>query len=74
MYIGDTDTKDGLRQRKVSTEDDIDQVLKHHHQMQEKLAEEMLHMAKSMKDTAQRAGKIVREDTKVMCYKSIRQS
>ena len=40
-------------------------MLKHHNEMQEKIAEEMVHMARSMKENALTAGLIVRDDTKV---------
>jgi len=58
---------DGLRQRKrtQSTEEDIDTVLKHHNEVQEKLAEEMVHLARNLKENARAAGRVVQEDTKV---------
>ena len=48
-----------------STEEDLDAVLKHHHGMQEKLAEEMVHLARNLKETARAAGKVVQQDNKV---------
>ncbi len=56
----------GLRQRKTDPEEDFDTVLKHHNQAQAKLAEEMVHLARNMKENAKAAGRIVREDNKVL--------
>ena len=46
-------------------QEDIDTVLRHHHQVQDKLADEMVHLARNLKDSARLAGSIVKEDTKV---------
>ena len=60
---------DGVRQRKTDagsdSPEDLDAMIKYHNQQQEKVAEEMVHLAKSMKENAMTAGRIVREDTKV---------
>ena len=47
--------------------DDVDTVIKHQQEIQEKLAEEMLALARSMKEQATVAHSIVKEDNKVMC-------
>ncbi|ELT92025.1 hypothetical protein CAPTEDRAFT_205502 [Capitella teleta] len=54
-----------LRNRKVqrSTEEDIDSVLKHHNEIQEKLAEEMVNLARNLKENAMVANRIVKDDT-----------
>ena len=46
-------------------QEDIDTVLRHHHQVQDKLADEMVHLARNLKDSARLAGSIVKDDTKV---------
>ena len=40
-------------------------MLKHHNEIQEKLAEDMVQLARSMKENATVANKLVKEDTKV---------
>ena len=64
--------KDGLRQRQStqagsrgSAEDDFDVVLKHHNAMHERLAEEMVELARDLKENVRAAGKIVQDDNKV---------
>ena len=64
-----------LRLRKASAADttnsltgaggDIDTVLKHHHEVQEKLVEGMLHLVTDLKENAKVIGKIAQEDTSV---------
>jgi SNARE protein 1 len=56
-----------LRQRKgqKSTEEDIDSVLRHHNEIQEKLADEMVQLARNLKENAMVANKIVKDDTEV---------
>lgn len=49
-----------------STEEDLDTVLKYHHNMQERLAEEMVQLARDLKENARVAGKIVQDDNKVV--------
>ena len=46
-YSGNGDV--GLRQRKQPNEEDLDSVLKHHNEVQTKLAEEMVSLARNMK-------------------------
>ncbi|XP_067932447.1 vesicle transport protein USE1-like [Watersipora subatra] len=59
---------DGLRQRggvsADTTESELDSVLSHHEKQQERLAEDMVNMARNMKDHARVASRIVKEDTK----------
>jgi len=56
-----------LRRRKgkledESTKDNIDDIIKHHHAMQEKAAEEMIRMAKAMKHNSLVASDIIKKD------------
>jgi len=63
-----TSPVDGLRRRGGDApESDLDSVLDHHKQMQERLADEMVELARNMKDHAQAASNIVKEDNKVRC-------
>ncbi len=55
----------GLRQRKQTSEEDLDTVLKHHNQVQAKLADEMVSLARNMKENAKVANRIVQDDNKV---------
>ncbi|XP_074650776.1 vesicle transport protein USE1-like [Tubulanus polymorphus] len=60
-----TNAGGGVRQRKTQLpNDDLDSVLQHHSHMQEKIAEEMLHLASNMKATASAAGKIIQDDNR----------
>lgn len=46
-------------------EADVDTLLRHHNQMQEKLAEEMVYLARSLKENVKAAGRVVRDDKEV---------
>ena len=54
-----------------STEDNIDEILKQHHDMQEKVAEEMILMTQSMKQTSLRSRDIIKKDKTVNLYVSL---
>ncbi|XP_060073200.1 vesicle transport protein USE1-like [Ylistrum balloti] len=54
----------GLGQRNPQDEEDIDSLIQHHHQMQERLADEMLMLTRNLKESVKDSGRIVREDTK----------
>ena len=54
-----------MRQRKQASEQDLDSVLKHHNEVQTKLAEEMVLLARNMKENAKAANRIIRDDNKV---------
>lgn len=73
---GDADSDGGLRRRIGGTaggqEEDVDTLLRHHNQMHEKLAEEMVFLAQSLKENVKAAGKIVRDDKEVAAEKSLR--
>ncbi|XP_064475018.1 vesicle transport protein USE1-like isoform X2 [Ornithodoros turicata] len=59
-----------LRQRTTAqgsgTGEDFDAVLRYHHSMQEKIAEEMLSLAQNLKQNATLAGHIVKKDTETV--------
>ena len=46
-------------------EEDVDTLLRHHNELQDKIAEEMLYYAHSLKENARAAGRIVQEDNRV---------
>ena len=48
-----------------ATKESIDDIMKHHHVAQEKLAEEMIKMAQSMKHTSITASNIIKSDKEV---------
>ncbi|XP_023024644.2 vesicle transport protein Use1 [Leptinotarsa decemlineata] len=61
----------GLRQRNVVIlskpgVDDLDQMINYHESVQNKLTEDMLHLAKSLKEQSETANKIIRKDTEVV--------
>lgn len=45
---------------------ELDSVLEYHHEKHEQIANDMLSMTRSMKEQSELAGKIIREDTKVI--------
>lgn len=59
----------GLRKRLTagssSGGDDMNQAMKHHANMQEKIAEDMLALTRNLKDQTETANKIIRRDTDV---------
>lgn len=56
-----------LRQRHpASPGDDLDVLLKYHHSMQEKIADNMLVLARNMKEQSKLAGSIIRKDTETV--------
>jgi SNARE protein 1 len=60
--------EDHLRRRKQkSTGEDLDALLKYHHSMQEKIADDMLLLARNLKEQSQLASNIIKKDTEV-CY------
>ena len=70
MFVLLTETESGLRQRNIHTgsasqDEDIEVVLNYHKNMQEKIAEEMVHLAANMKENAITSSKIIQEDNKV---------
>ena len=58
-----------LRQRfsyaEPSGSQELDSMLRYHHEKHEQIAVDMLTMTRSMKEQSELAGKIIREDTKV---------
>ncbi|KAK7492658.1 hypothetical protein BaRGS_00016137 [Batillaria attramentaria] len=62
-----SDQDSDLRHRNVGgggDESDIDQLLQHHHRMQERLAEEMLEHARALKRNVSDTGRVVKDDLK----------
>ncbi|XP_063226086.1 vesicle transport protein USE1 [Bacillus rossius redtenbacheri] len=61
------ESEDNVRQRKgkASTED-LDVLLKYHHSMQEKIAEDMLLLARNLKEQSQLANTIIKKDTETV--------
>ncbi|KDR10759.1 vesicle transport protein USE1 isoform X2 [Zootermopsis nevadensis] len=56
-----------LRQRKQkSGGEDLDALIKYHHSMQEKIADDMLLLARNLKEQSQLAGSIIRRDTETV--------
>lgn len=54
-----------LRKRTTGTADDVDSVLKHHHEMQEKVALEMVTLAQNLKDNCTIASQVIKKDVEV---------
>lgn len=66
-HLFTSDKGTDVRQRHlVSSGDDLDILLKYHHSMQEKIADNMLVLARNMKEQSKLAGSIIRKDTKIV--------
>jgi len=64
-----------VRQRKAGDDNDdrdVDELIRHHAEMQERVADEMVQLARNLKENAQASGRIVREDVKVCCQSSLK--
>lgn len=48
--------------------EDLDVLIKYHHSMQEKIAENMLSMAKNLKEQSEVASAIIKKDTEVIMH------
>jgi hypothetical protein len=62
---------DGVRQRTTrqsSTGEDLDAIIKYHHSMQEKIADDMLSLTKNLKEQTLLASNIISKDIKVNSY------
>lgn len=55
----------GLRKRTTGGGDDMNQAMKHHADLQEKIAEDMLMMTRNLKEQTETANRIIRKDTEV---------
>ncbi|CAK1551458.1 unnamed protein product [Leptosia nina] len=74
--FGPEDNDDTLRRRNIikapnftsnsSSQEDIDSLLKYHQNMQEKVAENMVLLTKSLKEQSQIASKIIKADTEAL--------
>ncbi|XP_018333624.1 vesicle transport protein USE1 isoform X2 [Agrilus planipennis] len=61
----------GLRQRQVyQATTGLDEIIDYNQQLQEKIAEEMLTMAKNLKEQSELANKIIKKDTEVISRSS----
>lgn len=75
MFFAD-DSDNALRQRNIikaanftsnsTSQEDIDSLLKYHQNMQEKVAENMVMLTKSLKEQSQIASTIIKGDTEVI--------
>ncbi|XP_077298881.1 vesicle transport protein Use1 [Arctopsyche grandis] len=70
-----SDSDDVLRHRNISKSpnlnglngtEDLDNVLQYHHNMQEKVAENMLMLTRNLKEQTQLASKIIKKDTEIL--------
>ncbi|XP_033749401.1 vesicle transport protein USE1-like [Pecten maximus] len=64
LGMDDMQNGTGDRQNNPQDEEDIDSLIQHHHQMQERLADEMLMLTRNLKESVRDSGRIVKEDTK----------
>lgn len=67
LFQNEKGTEDRVRQRKQkSTGEDLDALLKYHHSMQEKIADDMLLLTRNLKEQSQLASNIIRKDTETV--------
>ncbi|KAJ9599850.1 hypothetical protein L9F63_009890 [Diploptera punctata] len=67
LFQNEKGSEDGLRHRKSNAGgEDLDVLLKYHHSMQEKIAEDMLLLAQNLKHQSELAGNIIKKDTEVI--------
>lgn len=70
LGISATDPANSLRQRVKTTtnsgNEDMGQAIKHHANMQEKIAEDMLALTRNLKEQTEIANRIIRKDTEVL--------
>ncbi|XP_067001756.1 vesicle transport protein USE1 isoform X2 [Anabrus simplex] len=72
LFQNEKGSDSDLRQRKQKTSgEDLDALLKFHHTMQEKIADDMLTLARSLKEQSQLAGTIIRKDTETIDKSSV---
>ncbi|XP_065837228.1 vesicle transport protein USE1-like isoform X2 [Oscarella lobularis] len=62
----ETDSDSEIRQRRASKQDDIAEVLKHHQEMQDQITEDMVGLARHMKERQLLARDIIRNDNAVL--------
>ena len=59
-------TSSGLAgDKSVNDDREVDELIRHHAEMQQRIAEEMVQLARNLKENAQASGHVVREDVKV---------
>lgn len=68
---GSTSDSNGLRKRGTGNSsnsggDDMNQAMKHHANLQEKITEDMLALTRNLKEQTETANRIIRKDTEVM--------
>jgi len=49
----------------VNDDKEVDELIRHHAEMQERIAEEMVHLARNLRENVSASGHIVREDVQV---------
>ncbi|XP_071439085.1 vesicle transport protein USE1 isoform X1 [Hetaerina americana] len=63
LFQTDKGSDDGLRQRKQqSTDGDLDALIKYHHSMQEKIADDMILLTRNLKEQSMIANAIIKKD------------
>ncbi|KAG8222935.1 hypothetical protein J437_LFUL000230 [Ladona fulva] len=68
LFQTDKGSEEGLRQRKqtLSSDGDLDALLKYHHSMQEKIADDMLSLTRNLKEQSMIASAIIKKDIKTV--------
>jgi len=56
----------GLDSEAAGNDDkEVDELIRHHAEMQERIAEEMVHLARNLRENVTASGHVVRDDVKV---------
>lgn len=69
LFSGNANDSNGLRKRATGSGggggDDMNQAMKHHANLQEKITEDMLALTRNLKEQTETANRIIRKDTEV---------
>lgn len=66
MYLDDTSENLSSRQPDIESNDNLDELLKHHQNKQESIAEELMAITRGLREHSELAGKIIKKDIEVI--------
>lgn len=66
IVIGDTNEFRSSRQPDVDSSDNLDELLRHHQNKQESIAEELIAITRGLREHSELAGKIIKKDIEVI--------
>lgn len=66
MYLDDTSDNRSSRQPDIESNDNLDELLRHHQNKQESIAEELMAITRGLREHSELAGKIIKKDIEVI--------